>query len=406
MSDISNLIMENAKKLEEKMQKYRRVLHQNPEIGMNLPKTSAFVKKTLNELGYVATDCGESGVLAIAGGKKSGKVFLLRGDMDALPVKEDSDVEFKSQNDFMHACGHDMHTAMLLGAAEILKEMEDEIEGTIKLMFQPGEETLSGAKSMIDAGILENPKVDAAMMVHVAAGMPAPSGSAFVPAPGTSMASSDWFEIDIKGVGGHGALPDETVDPVNVAVHTHLALQAVNSREVKPTEPTVLTVGLLQAGSTSNVIPDTAKICGTIRAFSNENRSFVHKRVVDISEGIASTFRAKVDAKILSGVPCFTVDTGLSAFFKANLPNLLGANSVFYDESKVMGSEDFSYVSQIVPTIAVFFAAGNSSEGYMYPQHHPKVCFDEKCLPLGAATYAFMAIEWLKKNKIAEVIES
>ncbi len=399
MATVAKHIMDSASRLEEKMLFYRRKLHQAPEVGMNLPITAAFVREQLLLMGYLPVDCGECGIVAVAGGKKPGKVFLIRADMDALPVKEETDVEFKSQNDFMHACGHDMHTAMLLGAAEILKEIESEIEGTVKLMFQPGEETLGGAKSMIEAGVLENPKVDAAMMVHVAAGFPLPSGMTIVPGPGPGMASSDWFEINIQGTGGHGAMPHETIDPINVAVHTHLALQAINSREVNPIEPTVITVGYLQAGTTSNVIPDKASLRGTIRAFSNENREFVGNRITEISEGIAQTFRANVETRIQKGVPPFTVDAGLSAFAMKNLPELAGPHAVILDDSKVTGSEDFAFVSQLVPTIALFLAAGNSEEGYLYPQHHPKVCFDEKCMITGAAAYAFLPIQWLEKNK-------
>ena len=216
--------------LQEELVEIRRHLHQNPEIGLELPKTVAFVKEKLTEYGYDPQSCGESGITVVAG-KKPGKTFLLRGDMDALPIKELTDLSFKSENGYMHACGHDMHTTMLLGAAKILKEFEDELEGQVKLLFQPGEEILSGSKVCIENGVLENPKVDAGMMMHVFPFSTLKVGQIMPTPGGTFMASADWFEINIKGRGGHGSQPETSIDPNNVAVHIYTALQELSARE-------------------------------------------------------------------------------------------------------------------------------------------------------------------------------
>ncbi len=197
-------ILAEAKAIQEEIVKHRRVIHQSPEVGMVLPNTSKYVKEELTKMGYTPQTIGEYGVLAIVGGKKQGKTVLLRADMDALPIPEDSDEEFKSTNGNMHACGHDMHTSMLLGAAKILKKYEDKISGTIKLLFQPGEEIFKGASEMIQHGVLENPKVDMAMMLHVGTGGPLGHGIFSKPVAGAFTATSDTFKIEIQGKGGHG----------------------------------------------------------------------------------------------------------------------------------------------------------------------------------------------------------
>ncbi|MDK2867621.1 MAG: hypothetical protein PWP38_1936, partial [Clostridiales bacterium] len=227
-------LLESARGMQEELVAFRRYLHQNPELSLDLPITVNFVKSKLVEMGYEPQDCGKSGIVAIAGGIRPGKVFLIRGDMDALPVEESADVPFKSTNGNMHACGHDLHTAMLLGAAKLLKEMEADIQGQVKLMFQPAEETLAGAKNMIEAGVLTAPDVDAAMMIHVMTGFPLPAGKVIVSQAGLTAAASDWFEIHVQGKGGHGAMPNNAVDPINAATHIFQAIQTIHSRELAP----------------------------------------------------------------------------------------------------------------------------------------------------------------------------
>ena len=395
--------VEKAQLLQEDLIGYRRVLHKNPEIGMVLPATTDFVKSELEKMGYEPNEICQSGLVATVGGKKPGKVILLRADMDALPIEEETTEACKSNNGNMHDCGHDFHTTMLLGAAKLLKDHEDEINGTVKLMFQPGEETLNGAKAMIDAGVLANPKVDAAVMLHVFTGFPAPAGMVILPEAGPSSAASDGFEIQVKGKGGHGAMPNTTVDPLNILSHIHIALQSINSREVNPTDSAVVTVGMMMGGIASNVIPDTAVMKGTIRTFSKENREFIPKRVKEIAEGTAMTFRAEAEVKITNGCPSLVNDHSVLKSARQSLVGLFGEQGILNmadmmpGGGKMMGSEDFSFVSNEVPSLMIAMTAGNANDGYIYPMHHPMAKFDEAILYKGAAAYANIAINWLNQ---------
>lgn len=394
---MKNLLQE-AKKLQNFMVENRRYLHENAEIHVDLPLTSKYVTSKLREMGYEPQEICKSGIVAIAGGKKPGKTFLLRADMDALPIVEETDLAFKSKTNNMHACGHDMHTSMLLGAAKLLKEHEDEIEGQIKLMFQPAEETGAGAKNMLEAGVLQNPKVDAAMMIHVITGMPIPSGTVVVSSAGAVTSASDTFTVTVNGKGGHGAMPQLTIDPLNIISHIHIALQAINSRELTPSDNAVLTVGQIHGGNAVNVIPDTAFLAGTVRTYNKENREFIEKRINEISTGIASTFRASSTVEYIHGSSSVINDAELIKQF-INYSNLiLDPYKVVNMAEKNSASEDFGFVSELVPSLMVVLSAGSSEDKYKYPQHHPKAMFDENCLYTGAALYANMAMEWLKNN--------
>lgn len=388
----------------------RRYLHSHPETGFDLENTVAFVKKELTAMGYEPKECGKAGIIALAGGKKSGKVFLIRGDMDALPIKEESGVEFSSTNGKMHACGHDMHTTMMLGAAKLLKEHEDEIQGTVKLMFQPAEEIFEGSHDMIEAGLLENPKVDAALMIHVMAGMPLPEGTVVVSDGGVSAPAADYFKIKIQGKGCHGSMPNAGVDPVNIAAHVIIALQELHARELALVDDAVLTVGTIHGGNAENVIPDTVELGGTIRTYDEEVREFLKTRMTEIAKGVAATFRGEAEVTFGSGCPTLLNDDKLSSSMVTYLQKLLGPTKAFSagqlnamsgskKSSKSAGSEDFAYVSQEVPSIMLALAAGQPENGYCFPQHHPKVTFNEDVLPCGSAVYAYTAMEWLKDNK-------
>jgi len=394
-----------ANQLQEKLVMYRHQLHAIPELDLSLPMTAAYVKEMLESIGLTPTTVGESGLMVTIGGQRPGKVILIRADMDGLPIKEEADISFASLNGNMHACGHDLHTSMLLGAAEILKEKEEQLCGTVKLMFQPGEETLHGAKMMLENGILENPKVDAAMMVHVLSGMPIPVGQFVIPQAGEGIsASSDWFEIVIHGRGAHGAMPDAAVDPLNVAAHLHLALQGIISREISPVESAVLTIGVMEGGSTNNVIPDIARIKGSVRTFTAVMRDKIETRIHEISTGIGETYHAKVDVIYTRGCPEVKIDSRLNDQMRTTITDTFGANS-FIDLTqlipggKLMGSEDFAFVTQAVPSTSVFISADNSKEGNSYPMHHPKVMFSDDVLSKGAAVYAAFARDWLESNR-------
>lgn len=394
-------IVAEARQLQEELLRHRRFIHENAEVDMTLPVTSEYVKQQLEAMGYAPQSCGPSGIVATVGRPGKGRVILLRADMDALPFKEDTDLPFRSVNGYAHACGHDLHTAMLLGAAKLLKSHEGELEGVVKLMFQPGEETAHGAQAMLEAGVLENPHVDAAMMIHVFSGIPIKSGTFIVSKEESVTAACDTFDIEIQGKGGHGAMPCFAVDPINIAVHTHLALQTINSREVAATDPVALTIGYIHGGSSApNVIPDTASLGGSVRTFTPSTRDFIQKRLVEIATDQAHSLRGVSTVNYRRGSPAFAHSKELAQDVRDSMTEMFGADYVMDEMAggRLMGSEDFAYVSERVPSIMAGLAAGEPKDGYVFPQHHPKIRFDEGVLCLGAACYAGSAMGWLKKR--------
>ena len=403
------ILLSEAENISETIVNQRRALHRMPGTEFDLGETLAYVKNELEDMGYAPENCGRAGLVALAGGKKPGKVFLLRADMDGLPIREEADVDFASKNGRMHACGHDMHTAMLLGAARLLKQHEDEIEGTIKLMFQPAEEVFEGSKDMIEAGLLENPKVDAALMIHVMANMPFPAGTVVVSAPGVSAPAADYFDIKVQGKGCHGSMPNTGVDPLTAAAHILISLQEIHARELAMGEKAVLTFGTMNAGTASNVIPDTVTMGGTLRTFDEESRSMIKTRMSEIARGVAHAFRAEAEVIFGSGCPTLVNDRDMSLCCERYVKELLGPGKAFSvtelnamgggSSSKTAGSEDFAYVSQQVPSVMLALASGQPDKGYCYPQHHPMVKFDESALPGGSAVYAYTALRWLEEHK-------
>ena len=407
---IPEKLLEEAENLRETIVFNRRHLHSHAETGFDLKDTYAFVKQVLTDMGYEPVKYGKAGLAALAGGKKKGKVFMLRADMDALPIREETGLDFASQNGNMHACGHDMHTAMLLGAAKLLKDHEDEIEGTVKLMFQPAEEIFEGSQDMIEAGLLTNPEVDGAMMIHVMAGMPFEAGTVIVSSPGVSAPAADYFEITVQGTGCHGSMPNTGVDPLTAAAHILIALQEIHSRELAMDDRAVLTVGTMKAGTAANAIPDTSVMGGSIRTFDEEVRAYIKDRIIQIAQGIAKSFRAEAKVVFGSGCPTLKNDKEMSACAEKYAKELLGGRKAFsvaelnamsgeQKPSKSAGSEDFAYVSQKVPSVMLALAAGQPDKGCIYPQHHPMVKFDEDALTSGSAVYAYMAMRWLEEHK-------
>lgn len=394
--------LEEAKNIQKEMSDYRRRLHENAEVGFELPKTVEFVRGRLEEMGCRVNPCGKSGLVTQIG--NSGKVFLLRADMDALPIEEETELPFASKNGNMHACGHDMHTAMLLGAARLLKKHEKSLKGTVKLMFQPAEEILSGAKNMMDNGVLENPVPDCAMMIHVMAGLPLEVGKVIVSSGGTTAPAADYFTVSVKGKGCHGSMPSEGVDALTAAARILIGLQEISARELSADEQAVLTVGKMRGGTAGNVIADTVTMEGTLRTYSQEIREYVKKRITEISEGMADTFRGKATADFGNGCPPFENDPTLSSEIKGYLTALLGDERVCDTKTLIKngvgsgGSEDFAYISQTVPSLMLTLGAGNSEEGFKYPQHHPRVEFDERALPIGCAVLCHCAFSWLENH--------
>ena len=403
----SEILLNEAQALAPEITRLRRTLHRCAGTGFDTEDTVKLVSDELDALGLAPRRCGRAGLVALVGGKRPGPVFLLRADMDALPIAEESGVPFAAQNGKMHACGHDMHTAMLLGAARLLKTHEDELCGTVKLMFQSAEETFEGAGDMIAHGLLEDPKPDAALMLHVMAGMPFAPGTAIVSAPGVSAPAADYFEITVRGRGCHGSMPNNGVDPLTAAAHILLALEQINARELAMGERAVLTVGTLHAGTAANAIADSAVLGGTLRTFSEQTRTFVKQRLTDIAAGIAAALRAEATVTFGTGCPTLVNDADLSACAGRYVRELLGPERAFTvaelnaaggGASGSAGSEDFAYVSQRVPSVMLALAAGQPEQGYRWPQHHPKVRFDEAALPAGAAVYAYCAMRWLAEH--------
>lgn len=396
-------ILREAKALQEEIKSHRLWLHTHAETGFDLTETKPYVKSTLTEMGYTVQECGKAGLVTTVG-KPGGKVLLLRADMDALPIAEEADVDFACQNGRMHACGHDMHTAMLLGAAKLLKAHESELDGMVKLMFQPAEEIFEGSKDMIASGVLENPRPDAALMIHVAAGMPLPAGTVVVSAPGVSAPAADYFTIRVHGKGCHGSAPQNGIDPLTAAAHILIALQEIHARELSASDEAVLTIGTFHAGEAGNVIPDTATMGGTIRTYDEKTRAYLKERITAIAKNVAEAFRASADVSFGSGCPTLVNDKGLSETVTGYLKDLLGENRAFTTAelsggkpARGGGSEDFAYVSHEVPSLMLALAAGEPSKGYVYPQHHPKVKFDESVLSTGAAVFVDCALQYLRE---------
>ena len=396
-----------AQELAPEITRLRRALHRCAGVGFDIEETLQLVSDELAALGLAPRRCGRAGLVACVGGKRPGPVFLLRADMDALPIAEESGVDFAAQSGKMHACGHDMHTAMLLGAARLLKAHEDELCGTVKLMFQPAEETFEGASDMIASGLLEDPKPDAALMIHVMAGMPFAPGTAIVSAPGVSAPAADYFEITVRGKGCHRSMPNKGVDPLTAAAHILLALEQINARELAMGERAVLTVGTLHAGTAPNAIADSAVMGGTLRTFDEQTRTFVKERMTQIAASMAAALRAEASVTFGTGCPTLVNDADLAACAGRYVKELLGPERAFTvaelnaaggGASGSAGSEDFAYVSQAVPSVMLALAAGQPEQGYRWPQHHPKVKFDENALPGGAAVYAFCALRWLSEH--------
>ncbi len=376
----------------------RRYLHTIPEIGLELPRTAAYVTERLKALGVedIRTGIAISGITALIHGTKpgAGKVALIRADMDALPILEENDVEYVSQTPgAMHACGHDAHTAMLLGVARILLDRRDQFSGTVKLLFQPAEEGPGGARPMIEEGVLENPHVDAVFGLHVAQDLEL---GKIELRPGPAMANSDRFNVIIQGKGGHGASPHLAVDPVVVAAHVITTLQTVVSREVDPIDPAVVTVGKILAGQANNVIPDTAEMRGTVRSFNPERRQMLAKRVREVIEGVTASFGATATVEYNFGYPATVNDPAMTDLVIAAATELIGEEQVKIADLQ-MGAEDFSYFLEQRPGCFFFVGTRNEERGLSWGHHHPRFDIDEDGMAIGMQVMAASVMQYLNE---------
>lgn len=393
-----NQYLERAYALVPELVENRRHFHRHPELRNELFETVKYVRGKLEEMGYEVNEICQCGLVAIAGGKKSGKCILIRGDMDALPMPEETGLSFSSENPgAMHACGHDFHMAMLLGAAKILKEHENEIEGTVKICFQPNEETFGGAKAMIDAGVLENPHVDAAFAIHIG---PMADVATLDYGKGLTMGSADGFDILVKGKGCHGAAPHKGISPINIGTHIYLALQELLAREVNPAEQCTLTVGSMIFGEgATNVIPSEGHLLGTIRGFNEELTKNLCRRLEEVSSGTAKVYGGEAEVTWLFSSPAMYCDSDFTDDVVRYASDVVGPERMIPKKERATGSEDFAYFGKLVPSQIFWLGGGVDDKEKRISNHNPKVLFSEEALPYGAAVYVQCAIEWLKEHK-------
>lgn len=389
---MDNQLLQEATLFQKDLITWRHTLHQIPELGMKLPQTISFIKEQLDKMEIEYEEHPEcSCITAVLG--KGEKCFLLRSDMDGLPIAEESQEPFSSKNGNMHACGHDLHATILLGAAKLLKLHEQELKGKVKLLFQSGEETFEGAKAAVAAGILENPHVDAAFAMHVTSIM-----KNRVIIYGTQpMAAVYGFRISLTGKGTHGSTPQLGIDPINTGVHIYLALQELIAREISPTEEVALTIGRFDAGTVANVIPERAVLEGTLRTFNPKIRENMIHRIRNLSQNIADAYRTNMTFEVLSDVPPVICDQSLNKELLSTIKDLDNTIALF-PTYHVMGSEDFAFISEKVPSSYFCLGAGLPDKKEWVGQHNPKVRFSDDCLPLGSAIYAKAALDWLKAH--------
>ena len=376
---------------------WRRHIHQYPEPGLETPKTAAWLADECRKMGLdVKMGVGGHGLTALLRGKRPGKTLGIRADIDGLLIREETGLPFASRIDGrMHACGHDAHMAMALGAAALLCRHRDRIRGNVKLIFQPAEEGPGGALPMIKDGALKNPKVDAIIGLHCGRiWTPGVPGEVGVCTRGAMMACLDRFDARIKGKGGHGAMPHQTVDAISIAAHAVCALQTVVSREIKPLDPAVVTVGKFAGGSAYNVIAGEVVLEGTARSFKQEVREFMARRIGEILKGVAKSMRGSCEYKYRFVYPPLYNDPEFTAMFAKIAGKIVGAKHVHEVDEPVMGAEDMAYFLNEVPGTFFYLPTCNEKKGQTFPHHHPKFDVDESVLWLGSALFAATATEW------------
>ena len=394
--DVKTKIKALSREFFNEVVEYRRHIHANPELAFEEFGTAEYVSTKLNEFGIPHTKgVAKTGIIALLEGKNpSKKVVGLRGDMDALPIVEANEVSYKSKNiGKMHACGHDVHTASLLGVAKILSELKEEIEGTVKFFFQPSEEKFPGGASvMIEEGALENPKPDVVLAQHVFTDLDAGQVGF---KPGLYMASADEIYLNVKGKGGHAAMPHENVDPVLIASHIIVALQQIISRNANVITPSVLSFGNLHANGATNVIPNEVRIEGTFRTFDENWRFEAHKKIQNMAEKLAESMGGSCEVKVKVGYPCLVNHDQLTEDCKSAAKQYLGDDLV-YDIPIRMTSEDFSYFSQSADVCFYRLGVRNIEKGIVSPVHTPTFNIDESSLEVGIGLMSFLTLDLLK----------
>lgn len=372
-----------AETLREQLVAWRRDFHAHPELGFQEHRSAKIVADKLRELGYqVQTGVANTGVVGLLEGRRPGPVVMVRFDMDALPITEANETDYVSQNPgVMHACGHDAHMAIGLGVATLVAKYKEEMAGALKLVFQPAEEGDGGAEMMVQEGVLENPRPDVVLATHVWNGKPV--GTIHV-TPGAIMAAADKWTCTVRGKGGHGAMPHQTVDPIVAASTIVIALQTIVSRNVSPLETAVVTVGAIKGGEAFNVIPPQVDLGGTIRTYSPEVRETVTRRMHEVIEGVASAHNATTELEITLMTPAVINDAEVTDVVRTVAEAVVGPENVFSGE-RTMGSEDAAFFTREVPGCYFFLGSANAERGLDAPHHNPRFDFDEDALPLGVA---------------------
>ena len=386
-----------AKKYEQTIIEWRRALHRVPEVGTDLPQTTALIRGALEEMGYAVETYSNNGMRAVLKGAKDGPVIAFRADMDALPVREETGLPFASRNGCMHACGHDAHAAMLLGAARVLMDHREDLAGSVIFLFQPAEETTGGAKTMIEEGCLKDPDATRFISMH--------TGNLFKDVPsgcigwrkGPLFAGAMPFYVTVKGRGGHAGRPHEAVDPIPIACEMIQSLQRFVSRELPPVHGNVVTVGMIHGGTIVNVIPDEVKFGGSIRTLHEEDAAKLRARIPAILKGIAEADGAEADVEYIELYPPTVNDPESAEFLADCARSVLGEENVVEIEEPTMGSEDVAFYLREVPgSYAILSSHKAAADGVCYPHHSPRFDIDESVLHLGTAVFCRCAQEHCK----------
>lgn len=391
-------IIKEVKAIEQEIINWRRDLHQIPEIGLELPKTAKYVSEKLEEMGIqYHTLVDGNAIVGLIKGSEEGNTIGLRADMDGLPIKEETGLSFASTNNNMHACGHDAHTAILLGAAKVLNNNRDKFKGNIKLLFQPAEESPGGAKPMIEEGAMENPKVDAVMGLHVGGiSDNIPTGNIGV-SYGSLMAAADIVWIKVKGKGAHGAYPELSVDPIVIAAELVMSLQTIISRETKSTDPAVLSICKIQGGSNHNIIPDYVELQGTVRTLNNETRNKIAKRIEEITKGITEAHGATYEYRYDFKYPPVINDRDFTVNFVESAKKIIPEEEITEIKVPIMGGEDMSYFLEEVPGTFFFLTNLKEVDGVSYGHHNSKFDIDERLFWKGSSLLIQGALDYLNK---------
>ena len=390
--DMREKLKKDAEEIAGQVVEWRRDFHRNPEVAFQEKRTASVIRQYLENLGIPVTECAETGLRGVLQGDPGGKTVALRADIDALPLKEEGDKEYISQNpEAAHCCGHDGHMAILMGAVKLLSERKNEFKGNVIFLFQPSEERIpGGAKRMIEEGALEG--VDTIFGLHL--WVPLPTGVVGV-VKGPMMAQPDAFTIIVRGKGGHGSMPHQTVDPILVASQIVVNAQSIVSRNMDPLKPAVVSFGTIEGGTIYNIIPGEVRLTGTVRSFEPEIKNIAKKRIEEIAEGTAKAMGASVEFSYEEGYPPLVNDELMANFVLDVAKRTLGKDKVV-DIDPVMGGEDFAYFLEKVPGAFLFLGAG---DGMDFPHHHPAFDIDENVLPQGVLLMTSLALEYLHQNE-------